>query len=160
MFSKIIKSRKAQTGETLTWIVATIIIIIVLGIAIFIASISPNNLKSSRSFSQTSDVLASKSLYSYLLTKDVNGKIVYEQIKNQGDLSASTGNFAISIFKGLYGGEYVSKIWLGTFPGIGNNNYFGESKLEVKEPTTPYNVFEEIKLDFNNMKNLDLFMTR
>ena len=37
--SKIVKSKRSQVGDTITWIVATVIIVVVLGIFIYISSV-------------------------------------------------------------------------------------------------------------------------
>ncbi len=101
----------------MTWIIATIIIIVVLTISIFIASFSVEKFKRIQgSYFQTADVLASKSLYSYLSTPDSSGKKVHTQIEEEGNLNEFNGNFGLQIFRGLYQEEYLgnpSNVWLG-----------------------------------------------
>jgi hypothetical protein len=110
-------SKRGQIGETMTWIIATIVIIVILAISIFIASVSTSRLKRvNQEFFQTADILASKSMYSYLSTKDSEGKTIYEQLKGEGNLNEFNGNFALKIFRGLYEKDYLANpnnIWLG-----------------------------------------------
>ena len=109
--------KRGQIGETMTWIIATLIIIVVLAVSIFIASASVEKFKRIQQASfQTADVLASKSMFSYLSTKDSEGKTIYEQLKGEGNLNEFNGNFALKIFRGLYQKDYLgnpNNIWLG-----------------------------------------------
>ena len=83
MFNKSLdKNNKGQTGETITWIVATVIIVVILLVSILIASVYLGNTKK---FSQTkqADSLASKSFFSYLLTKDNAEVNIYNELKKE-----------------------------------------------------------------------------
>lgn len=118
MSNKNKKDKKAQIGETLTWFIATMIIVFVLVIAILISGSYSGNLKNikQQTFYQTADVLASKSMFSYMLTKDTAGNTVYTQIKDTGELGSFNGNLALQIFRGLYQKDYLNdaeNIWLG-----------------------------------------------
>lgn len=66
----MLNNKKAQISETMTWVVATLIIIFVLSISIFVVTkIKVGGSKTIEA--QTSvDVLAIKSLFSYLQTKE------------------------------------------------------------------------------------------
>jgi len=159
-------SKRGQIGETMTWIVATIIIILVLGASIFLSAIYINQNKKIQSLSsQTKDVLASKSLYSYLLTLDSDKKTVYSQIKEEGDLNEFNGNLAIKIFKGLYGNDYTEEVWIGiTDPSTivdQSNIYFGpRSPSFIGQGSTRYlfSAKDEIILDEN--KTLQLLLVK
>jgi hypothetical protein len=128
-------NKYARVGETMTWIVATIAIIVVLMISIFISAFYLGEDKEVDAL-ETSDVLATKSLFSYLLTKDSEGKTVYVQLKEEEDLNDFNGNLALQIFRGFYGEEYL-KVWLGfilnrpLLPYL-NNDYFGERPSEIR----------------------------
>jgi hypothetical protein len=157
-------NKKAQIGETITWVVATLIIIVVLVFSIFIAGIyfkEGKNLKSS--FFKSKDVLASKSMFSYLLTPSAEGK-VYDQLKTQDNLNEFNGNLSLNIFKELYEIDYPAEIWFGLvvleeereeldFLYSLTNEYFGtrpggERGTEISYHLVPY-VSEKIKLDEN-----------
>ena len=63
-------NKRAQVGETMTWIVATIVIIVILVISIYIAGVSDiTNKIFSREFEIKghNDLLVTKSLTSYLI---------------------------------------------------------------------------------------------
>ena len=125
--NKIFLNKRGQVGETITWIVATVIIIFILGTTLFVAEFS---LAKNKEVSQTTqvDILVSKSFFSYLLTPNENGN-VYGEIKNEGNLSMVNGNLALEIFEEFYGKEYF-RVWLGmrfnrTLSPYKSNDYFG-----------------------------------
>ena len=176
------KIKHGQIGETMTWIIATIIIIVVLAISISIASISTSGLKRvNQVFFQTADVLASKSMFSYIMTENSEGKTIHTQIKEEGNLNEFNGNFALKIFRGLYQEEYLgnpSNVWLGIIveteekvngESCGNepefcilnsieNGFFGKRPLgdrntEIGYHSIPY-TSEKVKLE--NKKRVEL----
>jgi len=70
-----IRIKKAQLGETMTWVVATLIIIFILSVSIFGASIVANFKNDPGSvFSvipeRTQDLIMENSLFTYFLIKD------------------------------------------------------------------------------------------
>ncbi len=135
MFSKNNLNKKAQVGKTVTWLVATVIIIIILLASTFITTLGPQGSKKmgSRNFV---DPLASKSFFSYLLTEDEGGVRIYEQIKEEENLNEFNGDLALDIFDGFYSedhsdayGKDYQGIWLGIVPikiiSYSSNDYFG-----------------------------------
>lgn len=134
----MLNNTRAQVGETVTWIVATIIIVFVLLATIWISSFSSENKKIQEPYFQTADVLASKSMFSYVLTED-GGKTIHSQIKERG-FDDATGNLAVKIFDGLYREDYLNNqknIWLGVVENTGENCNLGKQFciLESKENT-------------------------
>lgn len=65
MFKYINLSKRGQIGETMTWIVATIIIVVVLGISILLST-SISNSKENYQFDKEKDFLATKSITNFL----------------------------------------------------------------------------------------------
>ena len=125
--------KKAQVGDTITWVIATLIIIVILIISVYIAGLL-GNLKTigggveGTSFSGF-DFLATKSFYGFLVTDNF-----YSQIKTEQKLTEPAGTLAKEIFPMLYGNEGNKKIWLGVVEvsrrmGIlrinGENDFFG-----------------------------------
>jgi len=163
-----IKNKRAQVGETVTWIVATVIIIVILAISLFVSSFYTRTSKD-LDFSKTTDTLASKSFFSYLLTKDAEGNIVYEQLKNQENLNEFNGNLGKRIFLDFYAKGYGG-LWVGIItnkpgylgePDSLKNDYFGERPKNIKqiESKTPFmnpGVSEKIKLKENKFIELVL----
>lgn len=120
-------NKKAQISETMTWIVATVIILIMLLVSVFLASIIGQN----KSFPVKNqfDLFAHKSFTSYLLTKDANGQTIYGEIKNEGSLNDFNGNFANKLFINLYSGYYNKQVFLGIalnrlIASVQANSYF------------------------------------
>ena len=129
-----INGKKAQMAEGLTWVVATIAIIVILLFSIFITSdvfgFNSNEI-APKSFSSS---LNHKSLLSYLLTKEPSGEMVYSKIKADENLNDFNGNLALKVFKGLYGHEY-SGMWVGVsnpealIAGRVGNKFFDRTSL-------------------------------
>jgi len=161
----LIKNHKAQVGKTMTWIVATIIIIVILLISFFMSTSYLGKDKKA-DFSKQSDILASKSFFAYLLTEDSERQIVYEQLRNEENLNDFNGNLAIKIFKGFYGDDYKD-IWLGIIFNrvllpAKSNDYFGRRPKGVRGGDVHFrgrfvsSISEEIELNEN--KSLELYL--
>ena len=131
----MLHNKKAVVGETLTWVVATLVVIVILVFSIFVTSLlakggeilGEHKELSSR---EEKDLLATKSLTGYLLTTGDSGEKVFEQLRGKGDsqetwklFDESNGNLAKDIFLKLYGDDYkLDVIWLGIWdarPGRG-----------------------------------------
>ena len=177
MRNKITKSKRAQTGDTITWLVATVVIVVVLAVSIFAASVFFDKEKDLKSnYFKSVDTLASKSLFSYAATKDASGKLVYQQFKEEENLNEFNGNLALKVFRGLFQKDYLNNpnnIWLGlvinTEQNCENgkefcilnsleNAYFGkratgDRNTELGYHTVPF-ADEKIKLD--DKRNLEL----
>jgi len=101
----MINYKKGQIGSTLTWIVATIIVVVILGIFIYASdilaegkgvdtsSVSPLDEK-------TGDLFAAKSLSAYLISNADKGN-VFKQIKEDG-IDVPNGELSKLIFFFLY----------------------------------------------------------
>ena len=120
-------NKRAQVSETMTWIVATVIILIILLVSVFLASL----VGQSKAFPANNkiDLFAHKSITSYLLTKDASGEIIYNEIKNDGALNDFNGNLAKNLFINLYSGYYNKDVFLGIimnriFNPVQANSYF------------------------------------
>ena len=161
---KILTERKAQIGETVTWVVATVIIILILGVSIFLASARLDERKDlGDAFFQSEDTLASKSFFSYVLTENGEGSSVYEQLKTLENLDEVNGEFALNIFRDYYQDDYV-KIWLGlrkkgdfNISSPVTNDYFpfrGDKSIPV---LGQQNIFENIVL--SDEKSAALILT-
>jgi len=167
MFNK----KSGQIGETVTWVVATVTIVVILLIAIFVATSFFTKNKKADFLAKQSDILASESFFAYLLTEDDSGQTVYEQIKNLENLNEFNGNFAIEIFDGFYSKDYP-KVWLGIIQKVAvapsiKNEYFGSKPVisadpkyasveSIRKPNKPY-VSQNIILTEN--KSLELVLT-
>ena len=118
----MIINKRGQISEGLTWVVATIIIVIMLVFSIFVTSFYVSGKKDvgSETFG---DFHTQKSLMSYLLTKQGSGT-VYSNVKAAENLDSFNGNLAVKIFKGLYEIEY-SQIWIGV--SVFGEGFFGTS---------------------------------
>ena len=144
MFTKKLRNKKAQTGETITWIVATLIIVVILIISISIANFMGNNKKFN--YIKQTDELASKSLFAYLLTEEFEGdKIIYEKIKEDGNFTKFNGELAVEIFEKFYNKDYWL-IWSAIYSKpnkITHNTYF------PKPPPCGSGIWDEVQLEEN-----------
>ena len=153
----------------MTWVVATVIIIVILLISIFITTGAESFLGVDKKVdfsAKQGDLLASKSFFAYLLTEDAGGRTIYEQLKNQENLNDFNGNLAIKIFDKFYSEEYP-RLWVGIVPHIGplvfiKNEYFGSDPSIIGGEyhssliTTKSRVSERITLNENKSINLVL----
>ncbi len=151
MFNK----KLGQIGKTITWVVATVIIIVILFISIFVATSYLGGSKKA-DFSKQSDILASKSFFAYLLTEDTGGQTIYEQLRDEENLNDFNGNLALNIFEEFYRKDYPHTIWLVVYSkphDIITNTYF------PKPPICGRGIQEEIELEENKYILLTLTPT-
>lgn len=134
-------NKKAQVGDTVSWMVATIVIVVILLIGITIAGGADivKNVFGSKdsSYLRISDNFAGNSFYSFLDT-DFSGKKAYELIKESEELSdEEVGNFAVKVFEGIYEKEELpeyNRVWMGVYEGRGipQNDFFGNRPIESR----------------------------
>jgi hypothetical protein len=92
----MIRNNRAQIGETMTWIIATIVIIIILSFSIFVAI--PISSFGKFNEKRKSDLLATKSLVNYLGKEGI-----YNELKDGGELNKEDENR----IEGLYEKDYA-----------------------------------------------------
>ena len=76
---------RGQIGETMTWVVATIIIVVILVISVYAASLLANT-KKTLSYQKEkieSDLLMEKSLFAYFSANDTKKDLIYSELKKQ-----------------------------------------------------------------------------
>lgn len=157
------KNRKAQVGTTLTWVMGTLIIVIVLIAAIFVSSLIFKKKDAGDVTFGTADTLAAKSLFSYLMTKDSNGSNVYTEIKTDEKLNDFNGNLGLSIFKTFYFDyeKMYSAVWFGIFEPAAGNKYFG-TKPSVKANVAPDQAYTsnnvDLRVTLNDKKDIELLL--
>ena len=162
----MIKNKTAQVGDTITWLVATIVIVVILVVSVFAVSLffDKNKLLKSQFF-KSADTLASKSLFSYVLTKDGAGDVVYQQLKTEENLNDFNGQLADRVFKKFYEEEYFA-VWLGitlkrTLAPYVSNDYFKSRPAETRsgdvfgKGPVPH-IIENIRL--NEEKSIELVL--
>jgi len=161
------KNKKAQIGETLTWVVATIVIIVILGVSIFIVSIHLKDKKFV--IDKKSDLIATKSLTAYLLIPHPEtGKNIYTELRDGDNLNDFNGPWALKIFKEFYEKDYPGVVWLGfvldrtLLPYVGND-YFGKppTNLRPSGPGMAHHVsYISEKIQLNKDKELELVLMK
>ncbi|MBW6442615.1 hypothetical protein K0A97_02430 [Patescibacteria group bacterium] len=115
--------RDGQTGETLTWFIATVIIISILLIFIFISNAGgyiQDFMGKELDYSVMSkvrlmDTPNSKSFYAYTLTKDPEGKKIFKELSDSKNFNEFTGSLAKEIFNETLIGENYPYTWAGIF---------------------------------------------
>ncbi|MBR9701419.1 hypothetical protein GOV13_00690 [Candidatus Pacearchaeota archaeon] len=131
------KNRRGQIGETMTWVVATLVIVVILSISIFAVTLDITGIKNSKKFkwNRDADLLATKSLVNYLMESEV-----YEKLKESGKLNESGEKIV----------EYYEK------------DYVGSSQIEVEEKFGPSGENEvlgvgcdvDVKIDLDDGKEV------
>jgi len=159
--------KKAAVGETIHWVVATLVIIVILVASIFIASfLREKKFLGGEGSLEGNDLLVVKSLSGYLLTQD-SGEIIFEQLVAENDshnikpiLTGFKCDLAKSIFMNLYKENYqADSVWLGiyeiTVSGFQEKRIgcFVKPPLDpvvidpnIRKTKSPYAI-EQIKLD-------------
>lgn len=154
--------RKGQTGSTITWILATIIIIFILLVTVFISgSIGKSK---DINFVPERDTLASKSLFAWLSTMQ-GEETIYFQLGEDEKLNDFSGELAIEIFD-KYRESNLDEVWLGFLEQ--SNNYFGATpvsvtnvRTEFQEPFVGSNIISEsIYVNENKTIRLLIFKER
>lgn len=123
----LIKNKNGQTGTTLTWLIATIVIVVVLVLAIFLVQIYGGN-RGKIQGAKIADIPAKKSFLSFLLTKSSDGKVIYQNLNSEENISKSDGELGAKIFNGFYKKDYLWGVWLGFIESgkAVENEFFGE----------------------------------
>lgn len=148
----MLNNKRAQVGETVTWIVATLIIVVVLGISIYASSfLSKTKVFSSGDFDTEAlnyDSLTKKSMFAFLLTNSQGENMVYSQLNNDKNLNELNENLAFDIFGKIFGEEFHVGIGINKNINYIESTYSGNSNKEE--------FLEKIKLKNNNELNLVL----
>lgn len=132
----MLRNKKGQIGQVLTWVIAGILIVVMLGVSIFLAHAIATNpgklfagkISTGKVFAQQSsvDLFAGQSVISFLLTNESSTSRIYENLKSDGNFNSYNGNLASKIFNGLYG-KYYAGIYLGVSNSpntASDNKYF------------------------------------
>ncbi len=148
-----LNNKRAQLGDTITWFVATIAIVLILSVTIIVSSLAFKGVGEVKA-TRTTDVLISKSFYSYALTKDSEGKNVYEQTRDAGKLEDFNEELGKKIFVDIFSTKdifFISKpVWIGVYPpsSVTGSSYFG--------PTNPIGYSTELTEEFELGENKHL----
>ncbi len=104
-------NKRAQVATTITWIVATVIIIIILAISILLTSVFGKRSYNDKDLDEgdRADLLVTKSLLSYLLTKSAD-KMIFEQISEEKKFNSFNQELRDRVFYSLYDKEYPFKV--------------------------------------------------
>lgn len=159
------KIRKGQVATTMTWVVATIIIIAVLTISIIVTSnLAVFKSKEGFTTAETADLFAKKSLSGYLLTKNSSGSRVYSQLRKEENFNDFNGELAAGIFEKLYEKEYNHIVFLGILEedsdSAKNNNYFKDSEISQARKDAALRaaaVYDLVSLDGNKFIQMVLW---
>jgi len=134
------RNKKAQIGETMTWIVATIIIIIILAISIFLTNFVINSDKTiTYSADRQKNLIATKSTIAFLQNKEnselLNNKDYSGFEKQAGKLleilprplGGGVGGWNFELYEDDEGKIIIHNYRL--IPNIGQYNYFENNIL-------------------------------
>ena len=155
------KKGGGEVGQTVTWIVATLIIIAVTVLSIYATSVLKgagdisnaisnviNSVSNGAGQVKNADIIKEKTLEAFMAYSG-NGQINFIQIRNDGNLNDASGNKAEEVMNKLYGKAY-QKIWFGVEETsnqvYSSNNYFklfpnsGGEQAEIELSGTKYAV--------------------
>ena len=131
--------KRGQVAETVTWLVATIVILVILSIAIYTASALSKTNRAVTVSADDSPILLKKSLYGYLLTEE-GGKNVFSKLEEIGSLDTSSKELGKRVFKDPTG---ILKFSLGINEEIISGK--ADEKMKINEDTTL-----EIRVSYDN----------
>lgn len=81
----MLDNKNAQIGETMTWVVATIVIVVILVLSIYITSVLAVSKKviKYKDYDRENDLILEKSLFTYFLLDSSQQEIIYDTLANQ-----------------------------------------------------------------------------
>ncbi|VVB80086.1 Uncharacterised protein [uncultured archaeon] len=159
----MLNSKKGQIGDTLTWFIATIIIIVILFLSILAPSILWGGSQTRKVINPFSwDLIKNKEVMSYLATP-LSGSFVFSQIANFGNLDQNTGSLAVKIFVNNLESIYTKSSFIISY---NNNNKVEQLKNPYFESVTVCNIqwfgytFYCDTLRINNDRRLDFAFSK
>lgn len=146
--------KKAQVATGMTWFVATIIIILILGVSIYVSSIG-EIFGRGFDFSKSADLFVTKSTSAYLLSSCDEGNI-FNLINNKKDITRCEGEKAEKVFLNIYSNKEEVLGVAGLFIGISDenvlylvkSNYFGENTVKPNSVSFYFEKFQLNEEDF------------
>ena len=112
--------KKGQVAETMTWVVATIIIFVILAIAIYAASVMSKANRTLDFNSNEPSILLKKSLQGYLFTEDEKGESVFVKLEKNEDFDSFSEELGKKIFKDP-SGEFEISLELNSLLSFGRS---------------------------------------
>lgn len=119
-------SKRGQIGETITWIVATLIILVILMISTYVSSLLAEKekiLRDDSGLNAGGNILLKESLFAYLLTENSEKETVHEQIQKNLDLNQFSVELGRSVFQKLDENDFKISLMINSaensriFPG-------------------------------------------
>ncbi len=133
---------RAQVGSTITWIVATIVILLLIVTSLYFSfSWNSQAISISPYAGKTADPFLQKSFFSYLLLPASSNTIMYQTLREKKDFDEQNGPLAVTIFKFMQEDVYTDFIWVG-FSKDSRNSYFGSQKFTSVQGDTLFGDYQ------------------
>ncbi|MEK6898034.1 MAG: hypothetical protein AABX28_01605 [Nanoarchaeota archaeon] len=149
------KGRGGQIGETMTWIVATLLIVVLLLISVYASVVLAKKMTLIPPLSENEfsihDSFVKRSMMSYLLTKQ-NEDIVYKEIENRNTMDGFNYDLFIQIFYTIYQvvGESNYFVWMEVVSGSkGSGQFFDELTYGKKIISESVYLSDDKKIELN-----------
>ena len=81
----MLRAKRAQVGETMTWVIATIIIIVILILAIFVSVLLPKTTIGSLQIDKGDDLLKMRTSLPHELANDKNKNAIDEWLEEENE---------------------------------------------------------------------------
>ena len=91
--------KKGQIAETVTWLVATVVILVILSMAIYTASILSKTNRAVTIGADGSPILLKKSLQGYLFSNDSTGEKIFTKLEKNKVFDSFSEELGRKIFK-------------------------------------------------------------
>lgn len=115
---------RGQIGDTLTWFIATIIIIVILLLSILVSSYFGISEKRKIGHTNFLDPIIQKSVFAFLLTPLPSSLLVFDDLSIKGEISGESDSLAKNIFSKNADNFFYSVLYsvedLGVLIEIGN----------------------------------------
>jgi len=91
--------RRGQIAETVTWLVATVVILVILSMAIYTASVLSKTNRAVTISADEAPILLKKSLYGYLFSNDSTGEKVFTKLEKNKVFDSFSEELGKKVFK-------------------------------------------------------------
>lgn len=144
-----------QVAETTTWVVATMIIVLILLTSIYAATLISSGIKNvnmadAASFlrEQRTNLFLKESLFAFALTKNNEGTNVYKQIEITNNLPTDAVSLGIEVFRRAHDNPGVFSLFL-------KYNEINHNAISYANYQEKFQVIEKIKI--NKERALEVF---
>jgi|GEM_PF-3132967 len=153
-----IQNKNGQVGDTLTWVVATLIIIFILLVSIFSIKIFSIFTLGKTKNNLDPDPIIQKSVFSFLLSKSVNGQTFFEKIRNEENLDSESDGLLNKILGESIKGRY--SFFTTALFGYKMKFFLGILEDELRDGSSYYGMDQPVYISENKFIDLVFYFAK